>query len=876
MSRREFIGRRAVEFSVFLCVTFALIGVAAAYERNPRTIFCPIVKKAPAIDGAIGEEEWSGSQTISTLVDHVSKGEVKDTVVRVMADSSRLYVAFECGGPDAKPEEAKEHARDEASTSDDAVMVMLDMNHDNKTSKVFLVDYLGAQRDGANRYPDIGGLGKVSWNAEWKSAVSRGEESWSVEMAIPVEEISGEEIAAGRTVGVNFGRSRPGLGTRSYLTFGGGGFRPPWYGDMVFGRSSVALSEIAMPAWRQGMNKVRLKFRNYGGTHADVEVKVKTIFAWSEEGWKAEALSLAAGEEASVELEGRAFGDSGNRFELEVYEKGSERKLYSASYQFATEDAVDEEGTPWRSVTSGTVCFQPELFKVSLSRTTMPLQDRDFRVRTELRSEAAAWEVVGGGEYEQAPRTDGVMEVAAQTEGLVDGRYEFWVTVTSPGGTMMVRTAHSFVCAGKEFGGVKESLESLGKSAEKFEKERVARGLARSSALLLWYYVEEAKRQMKSGTVEDFRERLAACEKEVEKAKGLAEAFGQRVDPLKDKKGLVERAFVSPYDGHVRLYKVFIPSAYDPSERFPLIAHLLAEGPDREKEWLPGVKALWEHTLKRLEEKGFMAVWPSQTRRLEAEVNFFAVLEEMKRDYNVDEERVYLMGVSGGGLSSWLIGLQHPDQIAAIAPISAVSVANMATENPTGDRGTVDTLRSVYYFPMNALHVPVIVLHGDADPVTPVDVQARPMVEKMRELGLGVEYHEYPGAAHGLGEDYLDAFDKIIDFFSRHRNVRYPKTIDFTTFSLRYNKAYWIWIERFADPGEPGRVKAKVEDNVIRIETENVASLSLVPRPEVLDLRSPVKVIIDGQEVTERKVPLKRGHSGPWMRFGRDKEGRWH
>jgi len=287
------------------------------------------------------------------------------------------------------------------------------------------------------------------------------------------------------------------------------------------------------------------------------------------------------------------------------------------------------------------------------------------------------------------------------------------------------------------------------------------------------------------------------------------------------------------------------------------------------------VQEVWDHTVKGLEEKGFIGVWPSLTRRLEAELNFFAVLEEMKRDYNIDAERVYLMGVSGGGLSSWLIGLRHPDQIAAIAPISGVSVASQAIENAGGDPDTIDKSRSAYYFPMNALHVPVVVLHGDADPATKVEEQARPMVEKMRELGLEVEYHEYAGAPHGLGKDYLDAFDKIMDFFSRHRNVRYPKTIDFSTPSLRYNKAYWIWLEQLTEEGEFARVKAEAKDNVVTIETENVSVMSLVPRPEVLDLEEPVKVVIDGQEVGERTLPGKRTHSGPWMRFTKNEEGRW-
>ncbi len=286
----------------------------------------------------------------------------------------------------------------------------------------------------------------------------------------------------------------------------------------------------------------------------------------------------------------------------------------------------------------------------------------------------------------------------------------------------------------------------------------------------------------------------------LDEAGRLAGAFEEKRDPLAERTGVVQRAFRSRYDGKLHPYTIFVPKQYDGTAALPLVADLLAPGPPAalRAETLGGSALDYDRIVDGLNAKGFFGVWPPAFRRTEAEENFFDVLEEMKRDYLIDEDRVFLVGVSGGGLSSWLIALRHPDQIAAIAPISAVTVAHAGRGR---NSAPVDKTLSVLNFPMNALHVPVLVLHGDADPVCPAELQARPMVEKMRQAGLDAQYKQYSGAGHGLGDHYYDAYDRLLAFFSDIRNVRHPKTIDFTTASEKYSKAYWLQIDKIIAPG---------------------------------------------------------------------------
>ena len=289
--------------------------------------------------------------------------------------------------------------------------------------------------------------------------------------------------------------------------------------------------------------------------------------------------------------------------------------------------------------------------------------------------------------------------------------------------------------------------------------------------MMLEYLVEEAERLMDTSisgvySTDAFRKNLATAQKFLREAVKRAEVFEQDRDPLAGQTGVIQRAYVSSFHREIRPYTVFVPSTYDGSKPYPLISYMLSGGPT--PDWRSSSEEqgrVRSESLALAEQKGFIMVWP-RYRRLEAEANFFDVLPEMRKDYNIDLDRVYLMGVSGGGLASWTIGLLHPDQIAAICPISSVTIttagpddvrwrphilsderAALSAAGPGQESQVVVKARSTYYYPMNALHLPVLILHSDADTSTLVDVQARhPRVESLESLApMAIEPAEIPG-----------------------------------------------------------------------------------------------------------------------------------
>jgi hypothetical protein len=118
------------------------------------------------------------------------------------------------------------------------------------------------------------------------------------------------------------------------------------------------------------------------------------------------------------------------------------------------------------------------------------------------------------------------------------------------------------------------------------------------------------------------------------------------------------------------------------------------------------------------------------------------------------------------------------------------------------------------------------VQHGELDHLIPV-IESRSMVEKVRSLGIPVGYHEFAGESHYIYWD-TPCYENAWSWAKDHTLDPSPARVTFRCFSLRYNRAHWLTIERLTTWGTPATVDASVEEgpNSLDITCENVAALS--------------------------------------------------
>jgi poly(hydroxyalkanoate) depolymerase family esterase len=215
-----------------------------------------------------------------------------------------------------------------------------------------------------------------------------------------------------------------------------------------------------------------------------------------------------------------------------------------------------------------------------------------------------------------------------------------------------------------------------------------------------------------------------------------------------------------------RAYKLYIPSNYC-GQAVPLVVmlHGCTQSPD---DFAAGTRmnALAEqHTC--------LAVYPAQAasanasrcwnwfspddqRRGRGEPSLIAgITRQIMRDYSVDQQRVYIAGLSAGGAAAAIMGTTYPDLYAAIGVHSGLA-CGAASDLPSafaamrqGKRVPISGAGDVAGAEGYRRSVPTIVFHGDQDttvhPGNGDQVIARSKETTTTDLQLSVQHGRVPG-----------------------------------------------------------------------------------------------------------------------------------
>jgi predicted peptidase len=132
-----------------------------------------------------------------------------------------------------------------------------------------------------------------------------------------------------------------------------------------------------------------------------------------------------------------------------------------------------------------------------------------------------------------------------------------------------------------------------------------------------------------------------------------------------------------------------------------------------------------------------------------SEQDVMNVLDLMKKEFNIDERRIYLAGHSMGGAGALFLGIKHKDVWAAVSASAPAIRANLHAPAELEQ----------------ARELPFILIHGDADTAVPVQ-QTRQWAAKMKELQMTYEYREIKGGTHSSTLEAGAPF--TFKFFDKH------------------------------------------------------------------------------------------------------------
>jgi predicted esterase len=278
--------------------------------------------------------------------------------------------------------------------------------------------------------------------------------------------------------------------------------------------------------------------------------------------------------------------------------------------------------------------------------------------------------------------------------------------------------------------------------------------------------------------------------------------------------------FYSEIDDSEQPYGLYVPLGYDAQKSYPLVImlhgamsnHRLALRRVFGKSNLPGQNdAEASRVFPKWKDIGYIVATPYARGTMGyvgiPEADVWRVIEECKANFNIDENRVYLTGLSMGGGGTLFVGLSRPDVFAAIAPVC-----------PAPPSEAWDLMG-------NAVNLPVAIFQGGADPVVKPE-GVHEIVNELLKGGASVEYHEFPGVQHDV---WVNAYqdENVFKWFDGQIRNPFPNHLNYSTRWYKYNSAYWVLIDKLT-PGTLANVDARFTGtNTIEVKADKVDAFTL-------------------------------------------------
>jgi predicted peptidase len=210
----------------------------------------------------------------------------------------------------------------------------------------------------------------------------------------------------------------------------------------------------------------------------------------------------------------------------------------------------------------------------------------------------------------------------------------------------------------------------------------------------------------------------------------------------------VEKQFEKEVTVKVRLnYLLYLPREYATGKKaWPLLLFLHGGG-----ETGTDISKVKKHGPPKLIEAGkdfpFIVVSPQSQRFGWNPQALGALLDDVAAKYRVDPDRIYVTGLSMGGMGTWALAADRPGRFAAILPICGGG-------NPADAKKLKD--------------LPIRIYQGAKDPVVRLDTAER-MEKALKAAGAkNVKLIVYPDAGH---DSWTQTYDnpEVYEWLLKHR-----------------------------------------------------------------------------------------------------------
>jgi dienelactone hydrolase len=289
-------------------------------------------------------------------------------------------------------------------------------------------------------------------------------------------------------------------------------------------------------------------------------------------------------------------------------------------------------------------------------------------------------------------------------------------------------------------------------------------------------------------------------------------------------------------------YALYVPDSYSPDKAYGLVV------------CLHGATFTGDSYLERWQTRlgdGYLLVCPTLplgdwwTRTAEDLV--LAAIRAVEARYHVDPDRVFLTGMSNGGIGTYIIGAHHAPRFAAVVPMAS---------------GLDDVLIP---FLENFRQTPLYIIHGKQDQVMPVRL-SRSIDEALTELGYAHVYREHDRVHPHAGGHFFprEELPDLVVWLGRQHREPYPRKLTVVQDASHLLPFGWVRIDatdRIAEFSDNlidrrdelitsrryARLEAEVVGpNRIEVRTQHVRRYTLYLNDSLVNLSQPITVVTNG------------------------------
>lgn len=286
-----------------------------------------------------------------------------------------------------------------------------------------------------------------------------------------------------------------------------------------------------------------------------------------------------------------------------------------------------------------------------------------------------------------------------------------------------------------------------------------------------------------------------------------------------------------------------IPLTYQPSRGYGLVVCLHGAGFTGE--------AYLERWQARLGDEYILAcptyvagAWFTR----QAEELVLATIKRVSDRYHVDPDRIFLTGMSNGGIGTWLIGMHNAPLFAGLAPMAS---------------GLDDVLMP---FLANLRNTPSYIIHGAKDQVMPVEL-SRTISRELTSLGYPHVYREHEREHPIAGGHYFprEELPELVAWLNTQRRDPLPARLTLVREASHFRPFCWVRLDAtdpiaaFSDDlvtKHDERIKRReyakldvaiVAPNRIEVTTERVQRYSLFLNSQLVDVGKPITIVTNGE-----------------------------